>query len=641
MLNKFMNIKKDPHEIFLNELLKVNFSNSKLNNLIKSNDLNINHINSKHETFLHICIENRKIDAAIWLIENNISVDISNKNEKTAFDIAIELNQHRVISLILNLTDVDINKKDMFGRTLLQDAAVLGDHEMAKILLEHNADINSRDNKGRHVLYDALSYGNIDFIDYLLTFKKLDLNNIAEDENSILHHNFILQNDDLAIKLMQHGANPNIRDKDGNTYLSTTAQRGIEAFNIIELAIKEGFDISARVADENTILIEVISAFSNISKEDENRRTSLFLMSQKLIEHGIDINAVNKNNENALFQAVKVDDIEQVAMLLGSGIEVNLQNNDGETPLSLTSYGGIEKLDMLILLLKYNADPTILNKNSKTLFEVLNEIILSNHDKKELVNNDILKYALSGSKFIHVLKEILKYNKRDLNFLDSTGRPLFFMPLLHNSIILFKLYVKSGVDLHKLNKDGKNLFFEYVLNVFENNNEEIDFQSALSILISSKIKHNTLDETGWTVVSKVIGTTSCNLNLFKTLIKIVKFDYKLVDKLGRTAIHTAVWTSNINIIKIINYIDKDIKDIPDHYGILPSIYAALLGNKKLLLYFIDIKSKIKTNIPISKAAIKKFSPLLKNIEKLTLEVDDKSELQKIQIVRKQLIQDFT
>ncbi|MEA3290669.1 MAG: ankyrin repeat domain-containing protein [Campylobacterota bacterium] len=640
MLKTFMNINKDPHELFLNELLNSSFNPKNLNKLIETRHININHINSKFETSLHICLENRKIDAAIWLLEQNASVSIANQDDKTAFDIAISLNQHRIVSLILEMHDIDIDKKDQFGRTLLQDAIVLGDHEMANILLENSADINSRDNKGRNVMYDALSYGNDDFIEYLIGFRALELNNIDNDDNTIMHHNFVLENDDLAVKLIQHGANPNIRNDKGDTYLSITAQRGIEAFYILEAAIKEGFDISARVADENTILIEVISAFSNISPDDEERRKSLFLMTQKLIENDIDINAVNKNNENALFQAIKVNDTEQVAMLIGAGIKVNQQNNNGETPLMLASYGGIEKLDCTILLLKHKADPTIMNEKGKTLFEILNEIILSNHNKKELIDNDIMKYAIGGTKFIHVLKEILDNNSRDLNFMDSTGRPLFFMPLLYNSLPLFKLYVKANVDLQTLNKDGKNLFFEYVLKVFEDDNMEIDFQSALSMLISAKVKHNVVDETGWTVVSKIIGNTTCNIELFKTLVKVVRFDYRLTDKLGRTAIHTAVWSSNINVIKIINYIDKDIKDIPDNYGILPTIYAALLGDRRLLLYFLDIKSKIKTNTPISRAAVKKFSPLLKNIEKLTHGVEDKTNLQKINIVIKQLKEDF-
>lgn len=640
MLNGLLNIKKDSHEIFLNELLNPEINKKRLSELLKK-DVNIDKIDSNFETFLHICIERRKIDAALWLIKNNASVDILNKDGKTAFDIAVELNIHRVTDIILKYCDVNIDKKDQFGRTILQNSVVLGDHEMAKILISHNANLNIKDNKGRNVMHDALSYGNLEFIEYLLSLKKIDLNNKDEDNKTVLHHSFILENDDLAVKFIQKGANPNIKDNDGNTYLSLTAQRGIEAFWIIEASIKEGFDISARVADENTILIEVISAFVKIDPEDKQRRESLFLMAKELVEIGIDVNALNKDNENALFSAIRINDAQQVAMLLGAKIQVNIQNINGETPLALSVYGGIEKIEITELLLKHGADTTIMNKNGKTIFEQLNEIILSNHGKKELIDNDVMKYVLSGSKFIHVLKLILDYNKRDLNFFDSTGRPLFFQPLLYNCLPLFKLYTKAGVDLKLLNKEGKNLFFEYVFKVFENDDENIDFQSALSMLISAKVPHNTTDETGWTVISKVIAKTKCNFNLFKTLVKVVRFDYRLTDKLGRTAIHTAVWNGNIDVIKIINYIDKDIKDIPDHYGILPCIYAALMGDKELLLYFVDIKAKIRTDKPISQAAVRKFSPLLKNIENLLCEDDPLNEKRKINIVIKQLQKDFT
>lgn len=633
-----MNIVKDPNDIFLEILQKNNFDKNELEKIFKIYDINLNHTNQNNQTFLHICLENNKVDSAIWLLQKKIDVNRYDRNGQTPFDIAIEHKNHRVIDLILKVSDIDINKKDRFGRTLLQDAVMLGDHEMAKILLQHDADINSKDAQGRNVIFDAISYGNTEFIDHLLTFKKLELNNIDIDGNTILHHSLVKENNPLAIKLIKHGANPNIKDEEGNSFLSISALRGIVGFEIIETAIKEGFDINAKVANENSILIEVMLAFSTVL--DKSRRESLFLMSKKLIESGIDINAVNANGENALFQAIRIEDKEQISMLLESGIMVNLQNNNGETPLALTAFGGSEKVDILILLLKCGADPTIKNKKGKTLFEVLNEIILSNHGNKELKDNDILKHALAGSKFMLVLKEILKYYEGDINFLDSTGKPIFYMPLLYNNLHLYKLYVKAGVDLQTLTKRGKNLFFEYVVKVFEDNNPDIDFHSALSMLISSKINHNTVDETGWTVVSKVIANTKCNLELFKTLVKVVRFDYRIVDKLGRTAFHTAVWSSNINVMKIIDLIDRDIKNIPDCYGILPSIYAALLGNKNLVLYFISAKAKIKTDIPISKAAIKKFSPLLKNIEKLTADIENESDLRNIKIVIRQLQKDF-
>ena len=642
MLKNMLKKNIEPCDAFLNELQKVDFNEKKLKKILYEDNLNIDHVNSEGETFLHICLKNRKIKLAMWLLSNNISVDKADNNGKTPFDIAMEHQNHRIVDFILDITNIDIDKTDKFGRTLLQDAVILGDHEMAKILLNYGADVNAKDNKNRNVLYDALSYGNEEFIDYLLTFEELNLNCVDSEQNSIMHHNFVKENEEIAIKLIEHGADPTIKNKNGNTFLCDSALKGMDGFNVVETAIKKGCNINSRVADENSILIELVTASSGLSDDEIDRRSSLLRMAQELIVQGIDINAVNDNNENALFRAVKIGDAEQVSFLLASNIEVNLQNNDGETPLLLAAYGGAAKLDIVMLLLKHKADPTIMNKDAKTLFEVLNEIILHTHAKRELTDRNILKHIKKGgNKYIHVLQEILNHNEKDLNYLDSTGRPLFFMPLLYNSIPLFKFYKKAGLNIHNLNKDGQNLFFEYVLKVFEDENEDIDFQSALSILISARIDHNTIDETGWTVISKVIGTTTCNVNLFKTLIKIVRFNYKVVDKLGRTTIHTAVWSSNLNVIKIVNYIEKDILNTPDNYGILPVIYAALLGDKKLVMLFIDLKAKLRTDISISRAAIRKFSPLLKNLEKLTLNIEDINELKNMNSVISQVKRDFT
>ncbi len=628
------------NELFLNELINNNFNKTKLEKAFTKYEININHLNTNSENYLYLAIYNGKTEAALWLIEKGIEIDVANKNGFTPFDIAIENQYHRVVQVILSKIETDINKKDIHGRTKLQDSVMLGDHEMAKILIEHGADINSKDNKGQNILYDALSYGHIDFIEYLLTLKELDINNIDKENNNILHHAFALSNDEVALKLIKNGASPNHRNKEGNTYLSIIAQRGIEAFNIIEVALENGFDINSRVANKNTILMEVLSALSNIDPADEAKRNSLLSMSKKLIEIGLDINAVNENNEHALFQTIKSSELQSTLMLLEKKIDVNLQNKNGETPLFYACYGGIEKLEITILLLKHGANPTLKNNKGQTVFEILNNLVLSNHGQMDFIDNDVMKYAVGHTRFMNVLKAIFKYYKRELDFFDSEGNPIFFKPLIYDNIPLFKLYLKAGVDLKMVNSDGSNLFFEYVLHAFQQDNPDIDFETGLSMLISAKVDHNVQDKTGWTVVSKIVAQTPCNKKLFKALLKRVRFNYKIVDKLGRSVIHSAVWSNNIEVIKLINHIDSDIKNIPDHYGILPSIYAALIGNKSVLLYFVELKSKIKTDQSISQAAIKKFSPLLKNIEKLKAETVNISEMEIITTIMQQLKKDF-
>lgn len=638
LIEKMQNI--NPKELFLNTLLNKDFNKEKLEEIYLKHNIDLNYINVNSECYLYLALYGGQIDAAIWLIKKEVEIDVANKHGITPFDIAIQNQYHRIVKSILSRIDVEINKQDMYGRTILQNSVMLGDHEMAKILIEHNADLNSQDNKGQTVLYDALSYGNIDFIDYLLTLKKLDLNSVDNEKNNILHHTAALNNDEIALKLITHGVNPNLRNHEGETYLSIIAPRGIEALKIIETSIENGFDINSRISSKNTILMEVLSSLSNTDPTDEAKRNSLLQMSEKLIEIGVDVNVVNDDGENALFQTIRSSDLNSTLMLLEKKADVNLQNSKGETPLFYAGYGGIEKLELTILLLKYDANPTLQNNKKQTIIEILNNLVLSTHGQLKFIDNDVMKYAVGNTRFMNVLKAIFKYYKKDLNFLDSTGNPIFFQALLYDNIPLFKLYLKAGVNFQTLNNDGNNLFFEYVLKVFQNDDTDVDFETGLSMLISAKVNHNAQDKTGWTVVSKIVAQTKCNKELFKSLIKRVRFDYKIVDKLGRSVLHSAVWSDNLEVIQLVNNIDSDIKNIPDHYGILPSIYAALIGNKRLLLYFVEIKGKIKTNQVISQGAIKKFSPLLKNIEKLKTQTNNNYETQIILSTLQQLKKDF-
>lgn len=641
MLKKLFQKKQPPYDIFKTELLKKDANVKLLGNMIKSGEININHIDPNGETFLHIALKAKKIQSVLWLISNNIKAHIADNNGLTPFDIAINNQNHRIVRSLLNIVDVNIDKKDDFGRTVLQNSVVLGDHEMAKILLEHGADINSKDCKNRNVIYDAISYGNEEFIDYLLTFKHLELNNIDTGKNTILNHKSLKSNDNISIMLIEKGADPTILDKNGSSFLCNSALRGMEGLEIINCAVKKGFDINSRIANGNTILMEVIDKASLLNKEeDKDIKNSILNISKILISKGLDINAVNKENETVLFKAVRSGDEELVEFLLTLGINVNTQNKNSRTALAIAVNNGIENLKIIINLLKYKADPTIKNSEDKTLYEEINEIILNTKSHEQTGNQEMTKEDHKNDQYLRILKELLKYNEKDLNFLDSTGNPLFYKPLMHNHIVLFKIYAKAGLDIYKLNKDRHNLFFEYVVKVFEDDNEKIDFQSALSILISTKVDHNMQDETGWTAVSKIIATTPCNIKLFKSLVKVVRFNYALVDKLGRTAIHTAVWKGYTNVIRIINFVDPKIKNMPDHYGILPIVYAALLGNQKLVLTFIDIKAKATTDMCISQAAIKKFRPMLKNLEKLTQNIEDPLQLRQIKKVTDKIKSDF-
>lgn len=642
MLEKLFSKKQSPYEKFELELSKKDPNTKILDKIINSGDLNINHKNNNSESFLHIALKTKKLKSAQWLISKKIKVDTEDIHGKRPIDIAVDNQNHKIVQYILESPAININKKDQFERTLLQNSVILGDFKMVKILLEHNANINSKDRNKHNVMYDALSYGNEEVIDYLLTFKELELNNLDIDKNSIFQHKYIQMNNEIGMKLIASGADPTIINSNGSSFLYDCSKKGMENYHILLLAIEKGFNISEKIANGDSITLGIANEITKAKMEGNiERRQELLLMLRKLSTKGLDINAFDANHATALFKAIRFKDLELIELLLELKINPNIQNNKKQTALALAVYDGIENFNIIVNLLKYKADPTIKNIEDKTLYEEINDIVLSISEEK-IADGHIKKLTLTqrNNEFNRILKELLRYNQKDLNFLDSTGNPLFYKPLMYNNIMLFKTYASAGLDIYKLNKIGHNIFFEYVVKVFQDNNEKIDFKSVLIMLVSAKVNHNMQDTTGWNVVSKILFTTPCNINLFRTLVKVVKFDYTIADQLGRTAMHTAVWKGNSNVIRIINHIDPKIKELPDNYGILPMVYAALLGNQKLVLMFIDIKAKPSLDKWIAKAAIEKFKPMLANLDKLTLGLKDPTSVIQINSVINQIKKDF-
>ncbi|MBD3840318.1 MAG: ankyrin repeat domain-containing protein [Campylobacterales bacterium] len=630
---------KESIQNFWNELLQRSISEESLNLQFRTIDIHINSKNGKGQYYLHQAIEKNFTQSAIWMIKNGADVQLMDKSGQNALDLAIEYQNTKLVEIILDLGIFDINEKDQEGRSRLQNLVMLGNNEIAKVFIQKGADLNSKDNNNRNVIYDAFSYGNQKFIETLLEFDNIELNLIDINQETIMHHKQVAQNDTIAKKLLEKGADPTIKNKYGKTYLCDTALRGIEAFDLVETALKNGANIDARVANENTILMELIASAGRLTNEEQDRRKSLFEMSKKIVTFGADKNAVDNHGETALFRAVRLNDFELTKFLLESGANVNVQNQDMQSVLHIAVYHGVQSLDIILLLLRYGASALVKNNQEKTIFEILNDIILHTHMKKELDDRFIKLQIKQDGQYMLVLKEILEHNKKDLNFLDSHDNPIFFAPLLYDHFALFKLYIKNGANIHAKNTKGHNILYEYVYKVFEDNKHNPNFQNNLTMLLSSKVEHNVTDTQGSTILQKIM-TTPCDLQLFDILTDVILFDYTKTDKLGRSVMHSAIWSEKIMVMKRIHNINSKVINIPDKYGILPITYAALLGNQNLVDILLELGSNVKSNIEITPSAIEKFKPMLKNLEKLKKNVEDSEKLRQLNILIDQVKRDF-
>jgi len=631
MLKKFFK-KKFTIENFLLELFKDQQDHDWLQEALDTKAIDINFQDNYNNTFLMIALKKNRFKTFLWLLENGADPTLKNNEHKTVMDVALLKDKKEIIKTLLKHEKIDINKQDDYGRSLLQNMIVSGNFQLAKTLIENGANLNNIDNRKRHVLHDALSYGDEDFLAYLLSKKGLKLNEIDEEGNTLMQHPQVEQDDTLAKDVLIAGCDPTLLNSKGESYLYKTALRGKEAEKIVQTALECKANVNAKTTTNNTIMMELVLRASELTeKADLSLRQSLLRTVERMIEAGGDINALDAKKESGLFNAVRIRDFSLIKFLLNHKIDPNIKDSLGKTVLEMLLYDAMEYIDIIKILLISGIDPKIKNKDGVCAFEVLNNIILHNGDNLYIEDKTLVALIDPDGLYMQVMRTLLENEQPEddaefiLKITDSIGDPLFFKPLMYDNFPLFKLYTNYEIDLQMLNNHQHNIFFSYVIRTFEKNDGSPTackvFRDNISSLISRKVDKDFKDSLGWTILHKVTSI-ECNSQLFQTLVNTVRFDYSVTDNLGRSVIHNCVWHDKPEIIKIINKVSHETINDQDIYNIPPIYYAALLGSQSLVSLFFDLGANITSTKDIDSKAIKKFKPMLKNLEKLTKDVTD-------------------
>jgi len=640
MFKKLMSKLNPTVENLREELLNKDFNEDTAESILSSNKIDINHKDNNGESLLLNCLNKDKYKASIWLIEHGIDITISIKNT-SAIRIAVNKGATKVVKSLIKNRKINIDQVDDKGRSLLQDAIIMGHRAVVQVLIENEISPNIIDSHGKNAIFDAIDYGDEKIVDMLLEIEDINLSAIDHSGKTIMHDKKILEDDALARKLLENGADPTINDKNNNNFLTHIVLKGEEGEALLDIAIANGCNLDAKVADENSILMEVMQAFSKIPHEDKERRGGMEKIAKKLLDSGIDIDAINIKGETALFNLTRINDIDGCAFLLNHGVKPNIANNNGETVLSIAILKGFQCIDLISLLLKYKASPLIKDKNGKTLCEQLNDIILHVHDICPMEDEELLEQIHAKGNYMLVLKEILSRKDINFNYWDSTGQPLFFMPFLKGYNDLCQLYLKAGLNINMRNKHSHTLFFEYNLRIFEQNEYFEEYRSQLIYLILHKANVATPNKEGQTIYTKIALLSHCNLQLFRKLNEVSRYDFTKVDKLGRTILHSCVWGGNLELLKLIYSMEESILNVADKLNILPITYAALFGNKEIVLELLKKDAFVTTDKDIPDSVKKKFKPLLKNLKVLVVDVKDKDILNKLKILLSQVVRDLT
>jgi serine/threonine protein kinase/ankyrin repeat protein len=211
--------------------------------------------------------------------------------------------------------------------------------ETAQLLIEHGADVHARDSIGRTPLTVAITYCPA-AIEMLLA-SGVDINEetrfgppllVAARYQWLYTWRMRVRQRENAVKiLLEKGADPNTRDKDGRNALMVMS---------MEYRPVTPGDLMRGVALSTT----GDTPRGNIFMVVEEDSQAMQAIGEALLQAGCDVNAADSNGRTPLMYAARYRRASAVRLLLKAGADISAKDKDGKTALDLAKQFGTKEI---------------------------------------------------------------------------------------------------------------------------------------------------------------------------------------------------------------------------------------------------------------------------------------------------------
>ena len=352
-------------------------------------------------TPLMIAVYKEDYDMVKYLLDKGANPNTANNEKKTALMIANDDGNFDISKLLIQ-QGANINAQDEDGYTTLMNAALIGDYEMVKFLLENGANINTKDNDGNTVLYYNIRYDHYGKEEMLENAKKIfnllikygaDVNTKDNDGASLLDKSYrtstaLAQNREMFKVLVENSFDLESRIDGGEDYPTgydytpLMIAAAINDYDMVKFLVEKGADVNAKTHFEYSS-VETPLLLSLDYEHIESRYDENSSVAEYLINNGANINVTNEDGETPLMYASKVHNIKVIELLIQKGADINVFDNYGNTALIY----GVNNLETVKLLVENGADVNFYKGGSTALISACEY----SHER----NIDVIKYLVS------------------------------------------------------------------------------------------------------------------------------------------------------------------------------------------------------------------------------------------------------
>ena len=447
--------KKFSNDDLIKELLSPTLNLENLNKIKEKSKIDLNSLYLNSEPILIACCKKDLYNSCLWLLENKIDLELENNLKESAIFYTIYSKDSKLLETLLDF-GANLNHLNIKNRTVLQESIHNANKKIVRFLIQKTNSFTNCDNDGNNVLFDAVSNGNMNIIKKLVSLEKIDLNHKNKIGDTILHLDNCYNNLELALYLLNQGADPTIPNNKSISYLFFAATKGLEAFDFIKRAAELEFNLNIKNHENKNILMKAVEHFLKI--QYTNKKDSQSELIKALVHQNINVQAMDNKNETIFFDVTRSLDRDLIHYLLNNLEKLNLnrQNVEGLTVLSILILNGIANMDLIKLYIEKGANLEFKNRDNVCVVETLINIILhlENEQNLDLIYKENLN---QNAQYKDILEALTKSYNLDFNRLNSKNKPLFFDSLLNFNFSLFKILRTKNLQINSTDINGNNI----------------------------------------------------------------------------------------------------------------------------------------------------------------------------------------
>ncbi|XP_050746200.1 rabankyrin-5 isoform X2 [Drosophila biarmipes] len=292
---------------------------------------------------LHLCCQCGLTKVLQTLIDHGANVNVVDSKNKSPLHIAIENQHEEIISILLCHPDIDLKLRDMSGNTPFAAAlSIRNDKAAQRILVRFPTAAEQMDSRGRSFLHLAIMKDDLESVLFLLAIQ-VDVNSRVHDVNQStpLHLAAASHNEMITRNLILAGARMNERDAVQKLPLHIAIERG--NLPAVSALIQNNADFDATDADGNNALHIAV------------RYSQLFIVRELLTESRVNAEATNLKGRNPMHELCRIVEDNTAALICELFLEcmpkypINMPDMDGNTPLLLSFMRGQSPLCKILV----------------------------------------------------------------------------------------------------------------------------------------------------------------------------------------------------------------------------------------------------------------------------------------------------